>query len=410
LLESTAKFAEVQHDLQQHGIQVGDAKIDLAAMLKRKDEIVRSLARGVEGLFHKHAITRYHGRGRLDGPGRLRVATGDGDVLLESPSILIATGSQPASLPGVQLDGERIGTSTEALAYAHAPKHLLVIGAGYIGLELGSVWGRVGAKVTVLEALDRILPGLDAEIAQQAKPIFEKQGMAFKLGVRVQRAYVDNDECVVECEGTAPIRCDRVLLAVGRVPATTGLGLETAGIHCDQRGRIPVNPAWETAAKGVYAVGDCIAGPMLAHKASDEAVACVERIVTGYGHVPYDAIPAVVYTHPEIAAVGKTEDELRVADREYKKGVFPFRANGRARTLGDVQGMVKVLADARTDRLLGVHILGPRAGDLIAEAAVSMNFGASSEDIVRSSHAHPTLSEAFHEAALDVAGRALHAP
>ncbi len=410
LLESTAKFAEVQHDLQQHGIRVGDAKIDLAAMLQRKDEIVRSLARGVEGLFNKHKITRYQGRGKLDGPGRLRVASGDGDVLLESRSIVIATGSQPASLPGVQLDGDRIGTSTEALAYAQAPKHLVVIGAGYIGLELGSVWGRLGAQVTVLEALDRILPGLDAEIAQQAKPIFEKQGLTFRLGVRVQRAYVDNDACVVECEGSAPIRCDRVLLAVGRVPCTSGLGLESAGIHCDPRGRIPVNPAWESAATGIYAVGDCIAGPMLAHKASDEAVACVERIVTGYGHVSYDAIPAVVYTHPEIAAVGKTEDELRAAGREYKKGVFPFRANGRARTLGDVQGMVKLLADARTDRVLGVHILGPRAGDLIAEAVVSLNFGASSEDIARSSHAHPTLSEAFHEAALDVAGRALHAP
>jgi dihydrolipoamide dehydrogenase len=410
LLESTAKFAEVQHDLKQHGIHVAEATIDLAAMLRRKDDIVRSLARGVEGLFKKHKITRYQGRGKLDGPGRVRVAGGDGETLLEARSIVIATGSQPASLPGVQVDGDRIGTSSEALAYARVPEHLVVIGAGYIGLELGSVWNRLGAKVTVLEAMERILPGLDTEIAAQAQPIFEKQGLVFKLGVRVTRAYVDGEQAVVECEAVAPIRCDRVLLAVGRVPCTTGLGLESAGIHCDPRGRISVNPAWETAAKNIYAVGDCIAGPMLAHKASDEAAACVERIVTGYGHVNYDAIPAVVYTHPEIAAVGKTEDELRSGGREYKKGVFPFRANGRARTLGDTQGMVKVLADAHTDRLLGVHILGPRAGDLIAEAVVSLDFAASSEDIARSSHAHPTLAEALHEAALDVAGRAVNAP
>jgi dihydrolipoamide dehydrogenase len=410
LLESTAKLAEVQHDLSAHGIHVEDPRFDLAAMLRRKEEIVGSLARGVEGLFKKQNIARYQGRGKLDGAGRVRVEGHDGETLIEARWILIATGSQPASLPGVQVDGDRIGTSSEALAYSQVPEHLVVIGAGYIGIELGSVWNRLGAKVTVLESLERILPGLDAEIAEQARPIYEKQGLTFKLGMHVVRAFVDGQQAVVECEGTAPIRCDRVLLAVGRVPYTAGLGLENAGIQCDQRGRILVNSAWETAAENVYAVGDCIAGPMLAHKASDEATACVERIATGYGHVNYDAIPAVVYTHPEIAAVGQTEDELRSSGREYKKGTFPFRANGRARTLGETQGMVKVLADARTDRLLGVHILGPRAGDLIAEAVVSLDFGASSEDIARSVHAHPTLSEAFHEAALDVGHRALHAP
>ena len=241
----------------------------------------------------------------------------------------------------------------------------------------------------MLEALERILPGLDTEIAEQARPIFEKQGLAFKLGVRVARAYADGEQAVVECEGTAPIRCDRVLLAVGRVPCTAGLGLESAGIHCDQRGRIPVNSGWETAAKNMYAVGDCIAGPMLAHKASGEAVACVERIVTGYGHVNYDAIPAIVYTHPEIAAVGKTEDELRPAAKSTRRA-YPRSASTAARTLGDTQGMVKVLADAHTDRLLGVHILGPRAGDLIAEAVVSpLDFGAGGEDVAGSTHAHP---------------------
>jgi dihydrolipoamide dehydrogenase len=376
--------------------------------MRRKDEIVQTLARGVEGLFKRHNVTRYQGRGQIDAPGRVRLSAAEGDVGLEARWTIIATGSGPASLAGVQLDGDRIGTSTEALAYPEPPRDLLVIGAGYIGLELGSVWNRAGSKVTVLEALDRILPGIDLEIAQQARQILEKQGLSFRLGVRVQRAYTDHGECVVECEGAAPIRCQRVLLAVGRVPCTSGLGLENAGVQCDQRGRITVNAGWETTAPGIYAVGDCIAGPMLAHKASDEGAACVERLVTGYGQVNYETIPAVVYTHPEIAVVGRSEEDLQAAGRDYRKGLFPFRANGRARTLGDIQGSVKILADAQTDRVLGVHILGPRAGDLIAEAAVAMEFGASSEDIARCSHAHPTLAEAFREAALDVAGRAVH--
>jgi dihydrolipoamide dehydrogenase len=309
----------------------------------------------------------------------------------------------------VAFDGDRIGTSTEALSYPEVPKHLVVIGAGYIGLELGSVWLRLGAKVTVLEYLDRILPGMDTELSTEAKRIFERQGMVFHLGRRVTGAKATKNEIVVESEGAEPITCDRVLVAVGRVPNTDDLGLDTVGLKTDERGRIPVDAHYATSAAGVYAIGDVIGGAMLAHKAEEEGIACVEGIATGYGHVNYDAIPGIVYTHPEIASVGRTEDELKAAGVAYKKGVFFIRANGRAKALGETDGRVKILADEKTDRILGVHILGPRAGDMIAEAAVAIEFGASAEDIARSSHAHPTLAEAVKEAALAVGGRVIHA-
>ena len=315
------------------------------------------------------------------------------------------TGSNVAKLRGVELDGDRIGTSTEALAYSSIPGHLVVIGAGVIGLELGSVWKRLGSKVTVLEYMDRILPGMDGETAAIAKKVFERQGIEFKLGVRVTGARVEGDGCVVTTEGAEPISCDRVLCAVGRVPNTDGLGADVIGLELDQRGRVVVDSHFRTKVPGVYAIGDVIAGPMLAHKAEDEAVACVEHIVTGYGHVGYDAIPNIVYTHPEIASVGRSEEELKSAGVPYKKGAFPFSANARARALASTDGQVKVLAHAETDRVLGVHIIGPRAGDLIAEAAVSIDFGASAEDIARSCHAHPTLAEVVREAALGVLGR-----
>ena len=301
-----------------------------------------------------------------------------------------------------------VATSTEALSYDEVPAHLVVIGAGYIGLEMGSVWLRLGSQVTVLEYLDRILPGMDAETAQEAHKIFRKQGMMFELGSKVIGARVEGNRVTVERDGADAIECDRVLVAVGRMPNTDGLGLDAIGLATDERGRIPVDDRFATAVKGVYAIGDVIRGAMLAHKAEEEGVACVERMVTGYGHVNYDAIPGIVYTHPEVASVGRTEEELKEAGVEYRKGTCPFRANGRARALGQLDGKVKILADARTDRVLGVHILGPRAGDLIAEAAVAISFGASSEDIARSSHAHPTLAEAVKEAALDVDGRALN--
>lgn len=409
LLESSELYAEAQGRLGAHGVRVDRVRLDLAAMLRRKDETVRGLTRGVEGLFRRRRVTRYAGHGRITGPGTVLVENGKEAVELRGRSILIATGSAPATLPGVEFDGDRIGTSTEALDYAEVPRRLVVVGAGYIGLELGSVWRRLGAKVTIVEYLDRILPGMDGEIAAEARRLFEKQGLELRLGSRVTSARVEGGGCVLECEGAEPLRCDRVLVAVGRVPVTEGLGLEAVGIKTDEKGWIPVDEGFGTGLDGVYAIGDVVRGPMLAHKAAEEGIACVERLAGGYGHMDYDAIPAVVYTEPEIAAVGKTEEELQTAGIEYRKGVFPFLANGRARTLGQTEGRIKVLADATTDRLLAVHILGPRAGDLIAEAATAIAFGASSEDIARTCHAHPTLGEAFREAALAVDGRALHA-
>lgn len=411
LLESSELFAQTGGKLSEHGIDVGNAELNLQAMLQRKDRVVDALTRGVASLFKKNSITHYQGMGRLEKNNRVLVESDGDSVALDAEHILLATGSKSALLGGVELDNDRIGTSTEALAYPEVPEHLVVIGAGYIGLEMGAVWSRLGAKVTVLEYLDRILPGTDAEIAEEARKTFQKQGLDFQLGARVTGARLDgeNDCCIVECDDAESLHCDRVLLAVGRSACTDGLGLDELGVETDERGRIVVDKNFQTTAQSVYAIGDAIGGPMLAHKAEDEGMACVEKLVTGYGHVNYNAIPSVVYTHPEIASVGRTEEQLNEDGIAYRKGVFPFRANGRARTLGQMDGRIKILADERTDRVLGVHIIGPRAGDLIAEAAVAIEFGASSEDIARTSHAHPTLAEALREAALAVDGRALHA-
>jgi dihydrolipoamide dehydrogenase len=408
LLESSEKFWEAGEKLKSHGVQLGEVKLDLGTMLRRKEQIVTTLTRGVEALFKKNKITRYQGRGRINGLGQVVVETQSGLVDLKAKSILIATGSKAASLPGVSPHNELIGTSTEALSYSQVPKHLVVIGAGYIGLELGSVWRRLGAKVTILESFDRILLGMDAELAEEARKLFAKQGLEFRLGSKVTGARVENDACVVECVGQEPLRCDRVLVAVGRVPNTDSLGLESVGIELHKKGFIPVNERFATSAPGIYAIGDVIAGPMLAHKAEEEGIACVEYLVTGHGHVNYDAIAGVVYTEPEIASVGKTEEQLKEAGIQYNKGVFPFRGNARARTLNQVEGSVKVLADAKTDRILGVHILGAHAGDLINEAAAAIAFGASGEDLARTCHVHPTLGEAMREAALAVSQRALN--
>jgi dihydrolipoamide dehydrogenase len=407
LLESSERYHEAAHGLGDYGVKVSGVELDLPRMLKRKDGIVTGLTQGVAGLFKKNKVTRYHGHGRIVGPGRV-VVTGPDAGEIEAKHVLIATGSKLAQLRGVELDGDRIGGSTEALGYPEVPKHLVVIGAGYIGLELGSVWRRLGAKVTVLEYLERILPGMDAEMSREAERIFEKQGIEFKLGARVTSAKRSGDTVSVGIDGQASVECDRVLLAVGRVPNTDELGLESVGIELDPRGRIPIDDEFRTYVPGFYAIGDVVRGPMLAHKAEEEGIACVEQIVTGFGHVNYDAIPGIVYTHPEIAAVGKTEEELNAQGVPYKKGVFPFAANGRARALGETEGRVKILAHAQTDRILGVHVIGPRAGDLIAEAAVAIEFSASAEDIARSSHAHPTLAEAMKEAALAVDRRAIH--
>ena len=407
LLESTHLLSQAQHGFAVHGIQTTGLSVDLPTLLGRKDTIVSTLAKGIEALFKKNKVTRYTGHGRIAAPGKVVVTGQTGTTELTAKHILIATGSKSGSLPGIELDRDRVGTSTEALSYSEVPGHLVVIGGGYIGLELGSVWHRLGAKVTVLEYLDRIMPGTDGEIAAEALKILKKQGLEFRLGTRVVRAKTQGSKCVVECEGVPPLECDRVLVAVGRIPNTDNLGLENVGIQLE-RGRIPVDSHFATGIEGIYAIGDVIRGPMLAHKAEDEAVACVEYIVTGYGHVNYDVIPAVAYTHPEVAGVGKTEEQLKGENVSYKKGVFPFKANARARTLDDTDGMVKILADTQTDRILGVHVIGPRAGDLIAEAAAAMEFGASSEDLARTCHAHPTLPEAMREAALSVLGKPLN--
>lgn len=404
LLESSERFHDAQHGFAAHGIKA-QVELDLGTMLKRKDKIVTTLTKGIAGLFRKHKIASYTGTGRITAPGKVVVAGADGEVELSTRNILIATGSKVATLRGVEMDWDRIGGSTEALDYNPVPKRLVVIGAGVIGLELGSVWSRLGAEVIVLEYLDRVLAGIDGDVAREAAKVFKKQGIDIRTGVRVTGARVEGEKCVVEYEGGEPIECDRVLVAVGRWPNTDGLGVDAIGIELDKRGRIPVDEHFRTKVEGIYAIGDVIAGPMLAHKAEEEGVACVEYIATGYGHVNYDAIPNVVYTHPEIASVGKSEDELKEAGVEYRTGSFPFIANARAKALASTDGFVKILADKKTDRVLGVHIIGPRAGDLIAEAAVAMEFGASAEDIARSCHAHPTLAEVVKEAALAVDGR-----
>ncbi len=409
LLESSDKFAETKNALKKHGIVVENVTLDLAAMQKRKETIVTQLTGGIAGLFKKNKITRLLGQGRLDGAQRVVVKAADGtETAITGKHIVLATGSVVTPLAGVELDGDRIGTSTEALAWAEVPEHLVVIGGGVIGLELGSVWLRLGAKVTVLEYADRILAGTDLEVANAAQKLFKRQGMDFKLGVRVTGAKRDGKDIAVTVAGAEPIRCSHVLLAVGRKPNTQGLALESLGITTDSRGQIPVDDHFRTTAPGIYAVGDVIHGPMLAHKAEEDAVACIEQIVHGYGHVDYNLVPGVVYTEPEIATVGKSEEDLKAAQVSYRKGSFPFAANGRAIALGHTDGFVKILADAQTDRVLGCAIIGPRAGDLIAEVAAAMAFGASSEDIARTCHAHPTLAEVVKEAALAVDGRAVN--
>ena len=408
LLESSLRYREAHDTLGAHGVRLAGIELDLPTLLKRKESVVSTLTNGVESLLKKNGVVRYRGHGRIKAAGKVAVEQDGSPTEVEARHIIIATGSKPASLPGITLEGDRIGTSTEALSYSSVPKELIVIGAGYIGLELGSVWQRLGSKVTVLEFLDRILPGMDSEIAAEAQKIFTKQGIVFRLGVKVSHVRLKHQRCVVECADGSVLECDRVLVAVGRIPNTEELGLESVGIKPDPKGRIPVEKNFSTSVSSIYAIGDVIAGPMLAHKAEEEGVACVEGIAGGHVHVNYDAIPAIVYTHPEIATVGKSEDELKTAKVAYKTGSFRFSANGRARAMGDTEGRVKILSDAKTDRVLGVHIIGPRAGDLIAEAVTAISFGASSEDIARTCHAHPTLSEALREAALAIEGHAIH--
>jgi len=414
LLHASEMFEEAGHGFAKMGIGVGTPKLDLAALMKFKDEGVDGNVKGVDYLLKKNKIDSVHGAGRIAAPGKVEVKGSDGKTqTLETKAIVIATGSDVAKLKGVDVDGKRIVSSDQAIALDKVPQRLLVIGAGVIGLELGSVWRRLGSQVTVVEFLDRILPGLDSEVARQSQRILEKQGIAFKLGSKVTG--VDSSGATLKAKiepakgGAAEtIEADVVLVAIGRVPYTDGLGLDEAGVKQDNRGRVIVDEHFATNVKGVYAIGDVIAGPMLAHKAEDEGVAVAEILAGQAGHVNYDVIPNVVYTFPEIASVGKTEEELKEAGTAYNAGKFPFTANGRAKANHQTDGFVKILADAKTDRVLGVHIVGSDAGNMIAEAAVAMEFGAAAEDIARTCHAHPTLPEAVKEAALAVAKRAIH--
>jgi dihydrolipoamide dehydrogenase len=408
LLESSELYWKAGKGLEKHGVSFEGLQLDLEKMMDRKRGVVQTLAKGIEGLIRKNKITRYEGTGKILAPGKVEVSLNDGkSEEVQADRIIIATGSTPTRLPGIEPDGDRIGTSTEALEYDKVPEHLVLIGAGAIGLELGSVWNRLGAKVTVLEYLDRILPGMDAELARLAMRIFQNQGLEFHLNTKVVGASANKKGCRVELAGADPIECDRVLVAVGRVPFTDGLGLEDVGIRTE-KGRILVDEDFRTSVDGIYAIGDVIPGPMLAHKAEEDGVACVEKMASGYGHVDYGLVPAIVYTSPEVASVGKTQEQLEDEDIPFRKGIFPFAANGRALAGDHADGRVKILAHAETDRVLGVHIIGHAAGELIAEAAAAMTFGASSEDIARTCHAHPTLAETLKEAALAVDKRAIH--
>jgi dihydrolipoamide dehydrogenase len=413
LLHASEMFEEAAHSFAKMGVSVPAPKLDLPSMMNFKQQGIDGNVKGVEFLMKKNKIDVIHGTGKILSAGKVEVLGGGKTQLVETKNIVIATGSDIARLKGIEIDEKRIVSSTGALSLDKVPSSLLIVGAGVIGLELGSVWHRLGAKVTVVEFLDRILPGMDGEIARQFQRILEKQGFAFKLGAKVTAVDTSGKTLVVKIEPAAggnaeTLQADVVLVSIGRVPYTDGLGLKEAGVALDNRGRVEIDAHFSTSVKGIYAIGDVVAGPMLAHKAEDEGVAVAEIIVGQAGHVNYDVIPGVVYTTPEVSSVGKTEEELKQAGVAYTSGKFPFTANGRSKVNQTTDGFVKVLADAKTDRVLGVHIIGIEAGEMIHEAAVLMEFGGSAEDLARTCHAHPTRSEAIKEAALAVGKRAIH--
>lgn len=414
LLHASEKFEEAGHGLGAFGIKTAGVTLDLPGMMAHKDKVVLANTKGVEFLFKKNKVDRVEGMGRIAGAGTVIVKGNDGkETTLKTKNIVIATGSDSAPLKGVEVDEKRIVSSTGALALAEVPKKMVVIGGGYIGLEMGSVWQRLGSAVTVVEFLDRILPGMDGEVSQQMQRILGKQGMTFKLGTKVTSAKPTNKGVTLTLEAAKggseeALDTDVVLLSIGRRPYTDGLGLKESGVALDDRGRVKTDTHFATNVPGIYAIGDVIVGPMLAHKAEDEGIAVAELLAGQAGHVNYEAIPGVVYTWPEAATVGKTEEQLKQEGVVYKVGKFPFTANGRARAMNSTDGFVKILAEKATDKVLGVHIVGPDAGHLIAELVLAMEYGASSEDIARTCHAHPTLNEAVKEAALAVDGRAIH--
>ena len=407
LLHASERFDEARHDFAKLGIKA-EVSLDLAAMMAQKDKVVGELTKGVEFLLKKNKAEAVVGEARIASPGKVEVKAANGTLrTLETKNIVIATGSDIMQVPGVMIDEEQIVSSTGALALKSVPKRLLVVGGGYIGLELGSVWRRLGSEVLVVEFLDRITPGLDGEIGKYFQRILQKQGIKFQLSTKVVGVEKIAGALRVSLEAAGggdrhTVETDVMLVSIGRRPHTEGL--DRAGVALDARGRVVTDAHYKTNIAGIWAIGDCREGPMLAHKAEDEAVACAERIAGRAGHVNYDAIPAVVYTAPEVASVGKTEEELKAAGVPYKVGKFPFTANARAKTIAATEGFAKILADAKTDRVLGVHILGAEAGNMISEAALAIEFGASSEDIARTSHPHPTLSEAVRQAAMGVEG------
>ncbi len=412
LLSSSHKFEEAGHTFAGQGIKVGKLELDLATMMERKTKVVGDLTKGVEFLFKKNKVTYLKGAGKLLGGGKVAVE-GEVNQTVSAKHIIIATGSDVTPLPGATIDEKQIVSSTGALALEKVPDHLIVIGGGVIGLELGSVWRRLGAKVTVVEFLDRIVPTIDTEIGKQFQRILTKQGIAFKLSTKVTGAKTTKGKVTLTLEPAQggdkeEIVGDVVLVSIGRKPYTEGLGLETAGVELDQKGRIKTDGHYQTNVPGIYAIGDVIDGPMLAHKAEEEGVAIAEILAGQAGHVNYETVPNIVYTWPELATVGKTEDELKAANIAYKVGKFPFTANSRAKTSGDTDGLVKLIADARTDRLLGAHILGPDAGTMIHECVMAMEFQGSAEDVARAFHGHPTVNEAIKEAALAISSQAIH--
>jgi dihydrolipoamide dehydrogenase len=414
LLHASEMFEEAAHSFAKMGVSVSSPKLDLPSMMNFKQQGIDGNVKGVEFLMKKNKIDVINGKGKIRGAGKVEVSGADGKAqTVETKNIVIATGSDIARLKGIEIDEKRVVSSTGALSLEKVPERLLIIGAGVIGLELGSVWKRLGAEVMVVEFLDRILPGMDGEVAKQFQRMLEKQGFAFKLGAKVTGVDTSGKTLKASIEPAAggpaeTLETDVVLVCIGRVPYTEGLGLKEAGIALDNRGRVQIDAHFSTSVKGVYAIGDVVAGPMLAHKAEDEGVACAEIIAGQAGHVNYDVIPGVVYTTPEVASVGKTEEELKQAGVAYTSGKFPFTANGRSKVNQTTDGFVKILADAKTDRVLGVHVVGREAGEMIHEACVLMEFGGSAEDLARTCHAHPTRSEAIKEAALAVGKRAIH--
>lgn len=413
LLTSSAKYAELSH-LSAHGISLEGVSLDLGDMMARKDKVVGDLTKGIEFLFKKNGVEYIRGWGSIPVAGIVRVATDEGSQELSAKNILIATGSEPTPLPGVEIDEKSVVSSTGALALNAVPEKMVVIGAGVIGLELGQVWSRLGAKVTVVEFFDRILPGTDGEVAKLSQRALTKRGLKFSLGRKVLGVEKTDAGLTLKLERIGKdkfeeLEADTVLVAIGRRPVTRGLGLDALGVTIDQRGFVEVDDKFQTSIPGVYAIGDCVPGPMLAHKAEEDGVACVEWLAGEKGHVDYRTIPGVVYTDPEVASVGQIEEDLKETGIDYITGKFSFMANSRARSTGETDGIVKVLAEATTGRILGAHIVGAHGGDLIAELVLAMTKGATVEDVARTCHAHPAMSEAVKEACLDALGRAIHA-